>query len=554
MSSVKPAQEALYEPNAFRSSDHDPVIVGLELTVTPMQAKAHAIGTLSALMPTGDKGDDKRIEKAIDSIEDSLNPAYWVDGTHLTDRGNKVFDEEKKAVKDLMSVDGPAETDAQAVIDVLVDADQTLAATAIADAVADGGDARYIEKAEQQMAAALDDLAWDRPDKAIDHYKKAWRYAQKALDDATARFATFNASLNRFNAGDLVAELSTPGSAQPAAIAEIIQRNRPDVLLINEFDYDAEGLAAELFQDNYLSIPQDGAEPIVYPYRYVAPSNTGVPSGFDLDNNGSIGGPGDAFGFGFFEGQFAFVVYSMYPIDDANVRTFQNFLWKDMPGALLPENLNGTPWYTDDELDVFRLSSKNHVDVPINVDGETVHFLVSHPTPPVFDGPEDRNGTRNHDEIRFWADYALGGKTARYIYDDAGTTGGLNGQTKFVIAGDLNSDPLDGDSIPGSAQQLLDHPNVNDSMTPSSLGGVEQADLQGGINDDHLGDPAFDTADFSDVSPGNLRADYVLPRRNMNIMASGVFWPETTDPLFPLVGTFPFPSSDHRLVWIDIDM
>ena len=554
MSFKKPAQQALYEPNAFRSSDHDPVIVGLELTVTPMQAKAHAIGTLFALLPTGDKGDDKRIEKAIDSIEDSLDPAYWVDGTHLTDRGNKVFDEEKKAVKDLMRVHGPAETDAQAIIDVLVDADQTLAAVAIADAVAAGGDARYIEKAEQQMAAALDDLAWDKPDKAIDHYKKAWRYAQKALDDATARFATFNASLNRFNAGDLVAELSTPGSAQPATIAEIIQRNRPDVVLINEFDYDAGGVAAELFQDNYLSMPQSGADPIVYPYRYVAPSNTGVPSGFDLDNNESIGGPGDAFGFGFFEGQYAFVVYSMYPIDDANVRTFQNFLWKDMPGALLPENPDGTPWYTDDELDVFRLSSKNHVDVPINVNGETVHFLVSHPTPPVFDGPEDRNGTRNHDEIRFWADYVSGGKTARYIYDDAGATGGLNGQTKFVIAGDLNSDPLDGDSIPGSAQLLLDHPNVNDSMTPSSLGGPEQAALQGGINDDHLGDPAFDTADFADGTPGNLRADYVLPRNNMTIAASGVFWPEESDPLFPLVGTFPFPSSDHRLVWIDIDM
>ena len=24
------------------------------------------------------------------------------------------------------------------------------------------------------------------------------------------------------------------------------------------------------------------------------------------------------------------------------------------------------------------------------------------------------------------------------------------------------------------------------------------------------------------------------------------------DPLFSLVGTFPFPSSDHRLVWIDV--
>jgi predicted extracellular nuclease len=545
---------AMYEPNAFRSSDHDPVIVGLNLTVTPMQAKAHAIGVLSTLLPTGDRGDDNRIGKAIESIEDSLNPAYWIDDFHLTDQGNKVFDEEKKAVMDLIKVLGPTEAEVDVVIAALVKADQDLAATAIDDAIAAGGSEKFIDKALLEMEEAQADLDQGRPEKAIDHYKQAWHFAQKALAEAPVRFATFNASLNRFNAGDLATELSVPGSAQPATIAEIIQRNRPDVVLINEFDYDADGVAAEGFQDNYLAVPQNGASPIVYPYRYVAPSNTGVPSGFDLDNFGGVGGPNDAFGFGFFEGQYAFVVYSMYPIDFGKIRTFQNFLWKDMPGALLPEYDDGTPWFTDEELDVVRLSSKNHVDVPIRVDGDTIHFLVSHPTPPVFDGDEDRNGKRNYDEIRFWADYVNGGKTAEYIYDDAGMTGGLNGQTKFVIAGDLNSDPLDGDSIPGSAQQLLDHPNVNDSMTPSSLGGPEQAALQGGINDDHLGDPAFDTADFADWTPGNLRADYVLPRNNMTIAASGVFWPEESNPLFPLVGTFPFPSSDHRLVWIDIDM
>ncbi len=150
------------------------------------------------------------------------------------------------------------------------------------------------------------------------------------------RFATFNASLNRFNAGDLVNELATPGSAQPDTVAEIIQRVRPDVLLINEFDFDAGGVAAQLFQQNYLSIAHGDAEPIVYPYRFVAPSNTGIPSGFDLDNSGSVGGPNDAFGFGFFAGQFGMVVYSMFPIDFDKLRTFQLFLWKDMPGALLP--------------------------------------------------------------------------------------------------------------------------------------------------------------------------------------------------------------------------
>ena len=97
------------------------------------------------------------------------------------------------------------------------------------------------------------------------------------------RFATFNASLNRFNQGNLISDLSTPDNDQAKAVAEINQRTRPAMLLINEFDYDAGGVAAQLFQQNYLSISQNGADPIVYDYRYVAPSNTGIPSGRDFN-------------------------------------------------------------------------------------------------------------------------------------------------------------------------------------------------------------------------------------------------------------------------------
>jgi hypothetical protein len=367
------------------------------------------------------------------------------------------------------------------------------------------------------------------------------------------RFATFNASLNRFNAGDLITDLKTPDNAQAQAVAEIIQRTRPEVLLVNEFDYDADGLAAQYFQDNYLSIPQNSADPIEYPYVFIAPSNTGIPSGRDLDKNGVIGGPNDAFGFGFFEGQYGMVIYSMFPIDFESIRTFQFFLWKDMPGALLPINPDtGESWYDEGDLEIFRLSSKSHWDVPIEIGRKIVHFLVNHPTPPVFDGPEDRNGTRNNDEIRFWADYVSPGKKSRYIYDDNGVRGGLKPGEMFVIAGDQNADPFDGDSVPGAIQQLLEHPLVNTKLTPDSKGGPEQAILQDAANDDHIGNPAYDTADFADNNPGNLRVDYVLPRKNLRIIDAGVFWPTTDDPLFSLVGTFPFPSSDHRLVWIDL--
>jgi hypothetical protein len=366
------------------------------------------------------------------------------------------------------------------------------------------------------------------------------------------RFATFNASLNRNVAGQLRSDLSTPNNAQAATVAEIIQRANPDVLLINEFDFDPE--AAELFRTNYLEVPHNGAPAVDYPYLFIAPSNTGVPSGFDLNNNGVVAGPDDAFGFGFFPGQFGMLVLSKYPIATDAVRTFQTFRWADMPGALLPDDPSTAApadWYSPEELEVFRLSSKSHWDVPIDIGGTTVHFLVSHPTPPVFDGPEDRNGTRNFDEIRFWADY-VSPRASGYIYDDAGETGGLAPGSKFVIAGDQNSDPLDGDSIPGSIQLLLDNPHLNAKVTPSSDGAVEASVLQGGANATHASDPAFDTADFADTAPGNLRADYVLPSKSLRVVDSAVFWPVAADPLSALTGTFPFPSSDHRLVWVDV--
>jgi hypothetical protein len=376
-----------------------------------------------------------------------------------------------------------------------------------------------------------------------------------ARGERSARFATFNASLNRAVEGELVADLSTPDDVQAQAVAEVIQRVRPDMLLITDFDFDAQGLAARLFQRNYLSVGHTGAAPIHYPFRFVGPSNTGIPSGLDLDNSGSVGGPNDAFGFGEFPGQFGMAVFSRSPILRDQVRTFQLFLWKDMPGALLPDD-PATPapadWYAPEELDVFRLSSKSHWDVPVLVGGRVIHTLVSHPTPPVFDGPEDRNGRRNHDEIRLWSDYVLPSRSG-YLYDDQGRQGGLKPGARFVIMGDQNADPFDGDSVAGAPQQLLENPRVNTSLTPTSPGGPEQAVLQGGANLTHRGDPAFDTADFVDVpGPGNLRADYVLPSKNLRMLDAGVFWPLSTDPLFRLVGVFPFPTSDHRLVWVDV--
>jgi len=365
---------------------------------------------------------------------------------------------------------------------------------------------------------------------------------------ATARFATFNASLNRAQPGELVADLSTPDDPQAREVAEVIQRNRPDMLLVNEFDYVPDNTAADLFRTNYLARGQHGAAPIDYPYAFTAPVNTGVGTGFDLNRDGKADGPDDAHGFGLFEGQYGLLVLSRNPIDTAAVRTFQQFRWRDMPNALLPDD-PATPepadWYSPEVMDVLRLSSKSHWDVPIQLGGRTVHFLVSHPTPPSFDGPEDRNGTRNHDEIRFWADYVTPG-AGDYIHDDAGVAGGLGDDASFVVAGDNNSDPVDGDSVSSGITQLLDAPRVIDPH-PGSVGGLLAAREQGGANAGQRGNPYFDTADFNDEAPGNLRVDYVLPSHGLVPLSSAVFWPASGSSLARLND-----ASDHHLVRLDV--
>ncbi len=363
------------------------------------------------------------------------------------------------------------------------------------------------------------------------------------VEPISVRFGTFNVSLFRDREGQLVSDLSDPTLEQAVLLGKTIDSVLPDVLLVNEVDFDAAGDAVRLLQSNFLE--QD------YEHVYVAPSNTGVHSGFDLDNDGSTASTpgsqqygGDAFGFGEFEGQYAFAVLSKHPL--GTPRTFQNFLWKDLPDAWLPDD-----WFTPEELDVVRLSSKNHVDLPVLIGESTVHFLISHPTPPSFDGPEDRNGRRNHDEIAFWAHY-LDADADGWPVDDLGVQGGLGGAS-FVIAGDLNADPRDGGSSDRPMALLLDHPRVQDPL-PTSAGGAEQAGLQGGINDSHITDPAQDTADFSDWEVGNLRLDYTLPSDDLTIVDSGVFWPATTEPEFDWVGTFPFPATDHRLTWVDLEV
>lgn len=363
------------------------------------------------------------------------------------------------------------------------------------------------------------------------------------------RFATFNASLFGEAEGELAERLRGRKDEQLQRVAAVLQVIRPDVVLINEFDYDPTGRAPQDFIFNYLMRPQFGLDGIRYRYHYAAPVNTGIASPFDLNRDGKVEGPGDAWGYGSFSGQYGMLVLSRYPIDEKKLRTFRRFRWQDMPDALLPIHPSGHPWYSQTMLRWFPLPSKSLWDIPVWTRAGHVHFIAAHPTPPVFDGSEDRNGRRNHDEIRLIADYVSGDpQRADYIYDDQGVRGGLPADARFVIAGDMNADPLDGDSYDGAIHQLLDHPRIDGSVAPASEGASESSHRLGGGNLTHRGDAENDTGVFGDP-PGNLRVDYVLPSREMVIVDSGVYWPLSTD-----AGAHLLDASDHRLVWVDVDV
>lgn len=364
------------------------------------------------------------------------------------------------------------------------------------------------------------------------------------------RVATFNVSMTGDNytvpggttTGDELFEQLAAGShRQIQTIAETIQRVRPDILLLNEFDFSADpARGVDAFRRHFLLHSRQGADAIDYPYYYVGPVNTGIDSGFDLDRDGIASGRGqDAFGYGLYPGHYGMLLLSRYPIGHSAVRTFQQLLWRDMPGNLLADirDSEGTPWYTEAMQQVLRLSSKSHWDIPVRVNGQVLHILASHPTPPVFDGPENRNGKRNHDEIRFWVDYLDGGAGASYIRDDAGGSGGLRGH-RFVIAGDLNASPVEGDATTAAISGLLNHPLVNAAPVPTSVGGQEN----------QPGNPhaASHTASFK------LRVDYVLPSvAGLQVTGAGVFWPPAGDPQARLTEDRR-SSSDHRLVWVDL--
>jgi hypothetical protein len=245
--------------------------------------------------------------------------------------------------------------------------------------------------------------------------------------------------------------------------------------------------------------------------------NTGVPTGRDLDRNGQLGEPRDAQGWGRFAGEGGIAVLSRLPIGQ-DIRDFSGFLWADLPGNLMPED--------DPARDLQRLHTTGAYEVPIELKGgKSLRLLVFYASPPVFDGPEDRNGRRNHDEAAFWLRLLEGGLPMPPP------------DRPFVILGQTSLDPMDGEGRPQALRGLLAHPALQDPQPRGDHGRVDPG---------QAGDAALDTALYDGL--GGLRVSVILPSADLMVRDAAVLWPPDSDPMAATRAA----ASRHSPIWVDL--
>ncbi len=313
------------------------------------------------------------------------------------------------------------------------------------------------------------------------------------------RVATYNLGLGRDGPGLLLKDILAQ-KPDILALAQTIHSTNPDVILLTGFDNDYQNFALQQF---------NALEGLQFPFLFAPLGNEGLQSGLDINGNGRLRDWNDAWGFGRFEGSKAMALLSRYPIGET--RVFNHILWQDFgPNPHAPQ---AGPFYPPALWPQLRLAAHSLWDVEVLAPSLTLHIIAAHPSPPVFDGPENANGLRNAAEIGFLSQYLSGAR----VQDDSGRTAPLAAGPVVLLA-DLNADPDKGDSLKPALRALLAHPRLQDPVSQP-------------------------TVDWP--TTGKLRVDYVLPDARLTVHNAGVVWPENTDEPDPT-------ASRHRLVWADI--
>lgn len=333
------------------------------------------------------------------------------------------------------------------------------------------------------------------------------------------RVATYNTELSRDGPGLLHRDIASEENEQVEAVAHVIAVNQPDVILLQNIDYDHDLLALRALRDRVSAYGHD------MPYGFANPPNTGIATRLDMNGDGYVELPVDAQSHGAFEGQGGMAILSRHQINEIAVRDFSSIVWRDVPNALVPNTDQG-PFPSNEAQNVQRLSSTGHWIVPVATDHGRIYLMTFHAGPPVFDGPEDRNGRRNHDEIVFW----------RHVMD--GMMGAV--PEPFVILGNANLDPVDGEGRTEAIASLLADKRLQDPRPMRKQSAPQIKNL--------AGDPNLHTVAWPLDGPGHKRVSYILPDASLLVLASGVYWPRLDSAAGQLVAK----ASRHRLVWVDL--
>lgn len=359
---------------------------------------------------------------------------------------------------------------------------------------------------------------------------------------------TVRVRLAHFNVRELSTDkLLDAADEQASAAAEILGRFDADIVSINEIQYDIQGIPS-------LSMP--GAPATATPGGFDGGADNarrladrvaaaGATEGYahtllTVGNSGFYweGSGGSQWfvlrGWGEYEGRFNTAVLSRYPILGDQVRVIADFAWESLPGNTIAQMQSEIG---ESVPAGFPLFEKSLNVVPIQIDDEVVHLVMLHPVAPAFD---PINTYRNFDELqglRMFLDGTLPGVP------------GLPDGAKFVVVGDLNADPEDGDSFDTAVSQILTHPSLATPVFPTAAG---SKGLNGPFNTYLSGCGRDDGSTVSDPTTRfQLQLDYILPSATIGApLASFLFFPDHLSARadFDLACR----ASDHRMLYLDL--
>lgn len=294
-------------------------------------------------------------------------------------------------------------------------------------------------------------------------------------------------------------------SQQMQSVKFILNQLKPDILSVNEIQYDLPGVPNEKFTSIGKNIDFFALEIFnnQLKNRIYFPANTGE-NALRNANGEYVRNPDilernkycDPVNFGMFPAQYSTAALTKFEV--ISVKQFNLIPWKEFnPSIDLSLYLDERGQPLSNNMPLF---DKNFTDVTLLIQGHTVHLLLLHTVPAFgFGNPKTPNFARNRDQLLFLKWY-LGHDTGLPVSNL--TIERLTHQDSFIALGDWNVDITDENESANVLQSLgkLYHYAINQYI-PTHRG----QDL---LQDDFV-----------------KQIDYILLSNDIDIKNSGVFTP-----------------------------